>query len=367
MSSQFRVRGIMTIAAKQYLSGIEAFRRSHPEMANTNVPLDLTAHWLHALDWPDWAFAGTSLAPAVKLPRRITLADDLTLLANMAQRVGESELLCMLVSWPRFPASPETSYKILSAANLQTVLESLSTTVGRSNPQLEISFAIREDCGCFTVSANPAMGAITGFIEAMIMAHICRMAGLFTGYRRAPSPHPEFVAYFAAQPEWIGTELRGCLPCHVVAGASASTLAIPVELLTLPNPTAQDTLGDGGDNRVMFSNGSPETTSLTNLIHGLITAAMQSDQRVPRANEIAKSLAISERTMARRLASEDASYQGIVSSARRDLAKTLLARKPVSIGQVSRLLGFAEATSFVRAFRTWHGVSPGEWRKDVSA
>ncbi|WP_175871123.1 AraC family transcriptional regulator [Burkholderia sp. BCC0397] len=74
--------------------------------------------------------------------------------------------------------------------------------------------------------------------------------------------------------------------------------------------------------------------------------------------DIARKLALSKRTLQRRVESEGTSYQEILSHTRADLARHYLAKTTLSAAEISFLLGFDEPNSFYRAFRTWAGTTP---------
>lgn len=78
--------------------------------------------------------------------------------------------------------------------------------------------------------------------------------------------------------------------------------------------------------------------------------------------EIAESLAITSRTLRRKLAEEDTSFNEIKNIARRDTALHLLCQQRHSIASVAHRLGYSEAASFTRAFKEWTGVTPFAYR-----
>jgi AraC-like DNA-binding protein len=77
----------------------------------------------------------------------------------------------------------------------------------------------------------------------------------------------------------------------------------------------------------------------------------------PAQATIARAVGVSVRTLQRRLAEEGASYQGILDEARAELARVYLA-EGWSVTEVAFTLGFADASSFSRAFRRWTGRPP---------
>ena len=76
----------------------------------------------------------------------------------------------------------------------------------------------------------------------------------------------------------------------------------------------------------------------------------------------ARSLAVTPQTLHRRLAAEGFTFQGLRDEVRRDLAIELLADARKSLDEIALMLGFAEHSSFHRAFRRWTGMSPGVFR-----
>jgi AraC-like DNA-binding protein len=83
---------------------------------------------------------------------------------------------------------------------------------------------------------------------------------------------------------------------------------------------------------------------------------------VPSQAEVARALALSPRTLARRLEEAGTSFTGLLDETRRALAEQYLQRTDYSVAEVAYLVGFAEASSFNRAFRRWTGRPPGDAR-----
>ncbi|MCV3264817.1 helix-turn-helix domain-containing protein [Vibrio harveyi] len=48
---------------------------------------------------------------------------------------------------------------------------------------------------------------------------------------------------------------------------------------------------------------------------------------------------------------------------RAELADHYLEKSQMSLAEISFLLGFQEVNSFIRAYSTWRGVSPGHYRE----
>jgi AraC-like DNA-binding protein len=85
------------------------------------------------------------------------------------------------------------------------------------------------------------------------------------------------------------------------------------------------------------------------------------------AARMAELLGVSERTLQRRLADIGRSFSDVVEDFRREEAARLLASPGLPLVEVASRLGYAEQTSFTRAFRRWTGTTPGAWRDERRA
>lgn len=74
--------------------------------------------------------------------------------------------------------------------------------------------------------------------------------------------------------------------------------------------------------------------------------------------EAAKKLAVSPRTLQRRLREEGTSFQQELSYLRAELAHHYLANTPYSSSEISFLLGYSDPSSFFRSFHIWTGKTP---------
>ena len=80
------------------------------------------------------------------------------------------------------------------------------------------------------------------------------------------------------------------------------------------------------------------------------------------ADDLARLLHTSARTLHRQLKEEGATLQALKDEVRRERAMDLLQRSSKPVKQVAEAAGFQNQKSFIRAFKIWTGVTPGEWR-----
>lgn len=75
-------------------------------------------------------------------------------------------------------------------------------------------------------------------------------------------------------------------------------------------------------------------------------------------DKVASDIAMSRQTLYRRLKDEGITFAEIHDDLRQRMAMEYLDGKKVSVNETAYLLGFSEASSFVRAFKRWTGFSP---------
>ncbi|WP_394827272.1 helix-turn-helix domain-containing protein [Pendulispora albinea] len=78
--------------------------------------------------------------------------------------------------------------------------------------------------------------------------------------------------------------------------------------------------------------------------------------------DVARSLAMSAQTLARRLRERGATFQGVKDALRRDAAIAAL-RTGRSTSSIAEDIGFSEVSAFQRAFKQWTGTTPARYRR----
>lgn len=108
--------------------------------------------------------------------------------------------------------------------------------------------------------------------------------------------------------------------------------------------------------------------------HGQITARVRdliADglQRgaLPALPEIANASAMSERKLQRLLRDEGVQFRDLLDEVRALLAQQLLTGSSLPVGRVAEQLGFDSLSSFSRACRRWHGLTPRALRQSASS
>ena len=159
-------------------------------------------------------------------------------------------------------------------------------------------------------------------------------------------------------------ELERFFGCPVEFGASVDQIVLSNETLALPLIT---------EDRHLLEALQPicdEAAKQRNTAEGTLRASVENEvQRLlhhgsAQRETVAKKLAMSTRTLARRLADENTTYEEVVDHLRRSLALQYVREPSLSISQIAWLLGYEGSSSFNHAFLRWTGRSPSAARNE---
>ena len=157
--------------------------------------------------------------------------------------------------------------------------------------------------------------------------------------------------------------LRAHFGCPIAFAAPSDALVFARSALDVPFVTA-----DGGayarvlaglEKRLRSGEGFP---ALVGDLRVTIARQLSEGRRASLA-AVASRLAVSPRTLQRRLDESGTSFHEQLAAVRRTLSKRLLANTDLDPIAISMLLGFLEPNSFARAFRAWERTTPLRWRE----
>lgn len=170
---------------------------------------------------------------------------------------------------------------------------------------------------------------------------------------------PLCAEFVAGEPIDIGPYQRA-FGCSLRFGQSSTRLLLAKQDLATPLPSHNPSL--------LIVHGrlmQERCADLGNLsVRSRVTSEIQRRLHLgePRREEIATGLALTDRTLQRRLQAEHTSFQQLLDEARRELARQHLADQRHSLAEVADLLGFVDQSNFFRACRRWFGIPPGQYR-----
>ena len=166
-----------------------------------------------------------------------------------------------------------------------------------------------------------------------------------------PSRVPGAEAYEA----WFG--------CPLVTGTS-STLTLSAVDARRPFLTHDDQMWEffQPSLRRRMENARDDVPMRTRVEHALTELLPSGRTQI---DDVARELAISKRSLQRRLSEEGTSWLEVLNGSRERLACHYLRSTNLGVAEVSFLLGFEDPNSLFRAFQRWTGTTPEAWRADT--
>jgi AraC-like DNA-binding protein len=153
------------------------------------------------------------------------------------------------------------------------------------------------------------------------------------------------------------------LNCPVRSGRSCVAIELPNRDLGTPNPSTCNTWTTRYDVERECRGGPPR--GIVPIVQVLIL------QRLGVApttlDDIARPMAISRRTLQRRLNQDGVDFRQILEAVKMRRAEELLIGSHASVSEISTLLDYSTASHFARAFRKARGTSPSEFRDAIIA
>jgi AraC-like DNA-binding protein len=247
-------------------------------------------------------------------------------------------------------------YAMLHSATLRDALNRLARygrIMGDHN-RIEVDEA--GSTATITFQGHPVLEAIHEFTELAV-------AWIVSGIREitARDLAPREVRFPYREPPHAA-ELRAHLRCslqfespHVEIVLNRADLDLPV---VGSDPTLAGYLDQLAADAVKSLGGDASTT-------GRLRQVLWSrlSDGAPTLAAAATAMAVSPRTLQRRLREEGETFASALSKLRHDLAVRLLEDRTLAMYEVGFLLGYAEPTAFHRAFRRWRGMSPRRFRE----
>jgi len=191
---------------------------------------------------------------------------------------------------------------------------------------------------------------------------IFAMANLMSGCRLnyGEELSPVAVSFIQSEPPCVEKILSFFrAPVHFNSKSSSITLAIADVDMELPSGNPY--LAGMNDNIIVKYLARLDHEDITHRVKAAIIDLLPSGNVTH--EKIAKSLALSVRSLQRKLHQSGTTFRDLLDSTREDLARQYVTDQSVELTETAFLLGFSEHSSFSRAFKRWTGHSPKEVRK----
>lgn len=160
------------------------------------------------------------------------------------------------------------------------------------------------------------------------------------------------------------TRYRNIFGVEPVFGASANELAFDSADLDVALPQANEWARGIGEQ--LCRDLLTARRARTGVAGSVRDRLVRNPGEIPDQIAIAAELFMSPRTLSRRLRDEGTSFRHLLDEVREMMSEEMLHHTDMTTEQVAARLGYAEAASFIRAFRRWKGCPPQEFRARVA-
>ncbi|MBI3699099.1 MAG: AraC family transcriptional regulator [Afipia sp.] len=274
--------------------------------------------------------------------RALTKHSDVALRAGARQRISDYGIY---------------GYAMVSSSTFGEALEFSLERIAMAGPVvMQISLRVEDNTAILRSHGTEALGDLLPFAAEFWRSS---MTSLFSRVLEAPFPTKRMVFPFAAPVHW--RNYGRMFNCPVDFSKDTMEWHFDASVLDLPCPNANPITAQVCQQfcDVVMA----ERPGESDLVRQIRAACFNSSRKFPTAEEMAEQLGLSLRTLHRRLAAEDLSYQEILDNMRRTVAIEFLENTQLQIDQVAERVGFSDAASFRKAFRKWTGASPTDYRR----
>ena len=273
--------------------------------------------------------------------------------AIQRERRVKNLALCIAVETP-IGAYPLLDYLVCSAESVGEGFKQLARYLGLVNPSVRLVFREEED---------PIRVLVEGSIDPFTVELTVSLSLVRLSRESGDQLHVECIC-FRHEPD-EASAFQSVFHCEVETQSSWSGLALTREAWQLPLRRSGPLLRNWLERKaaqILARQEGQEGVAVE--VRRLFAApAAGSGTNIEAA---ARSLAMSPRTLQRRLSEEGTSFDSLREEMRKQNAETFLADRTLSLSEVAFLLGFSEPGAFHRAFKRWHNTTPDAFRKQRS-
>lgn len=336
-------------------------RASEEEPEPTFLAENLYARFRHVFE-PFLSEAGIDRAVLTEPDTPVPLARHARLLQLAAERTGD-DFLGLHIGQQVHPIDMGAlGYALMNAPTVKMALLTFDRYLGAYSRGCE--FTLAEAPGGvwhldfrYTVAVTD-LGIVERRHEAectlsMVLNVVRSLTGNLWSPKRVLFEHPE--------PEDTSEHRRlFCAP--VEFGAAVNRLVIGGAVLERPVRSAQARLFVVIEDHLRRAVAAhAHQTDLLAEVSAIVIRDLANG--VPSIDDVAARLAMTKRTLQRRLKDNGVGYAELVEKVRHRLAVEYVSGTRLSLTEIGFLLGYSHPSAFSRAFRKWTGTTPHEYRE----
>lgn len=215
--------------------------------------------------------------------------------------------------------------------------------------------------GClYEIHRKPKFEPLNDYLVSAILSSVhrfhCWVGGQFIALTYVKLDHPSSELWKEYERLYYGTQIK--------FDQDVASLHFPARYMDAPITQTLETLPDylkGTNSSLLYQPKSFRIIS-DQVRQWLERNIKQGNYRVT-LQEAASHFKISQQVLHRRLSAENLSFKEIKKETRRDIAIKLLFESKLKIEDIAIMVGFSEPSAFIRAFKSWTGQTPRNYRQ----
>lgn len=168
------------------------------------------------------------------------------------------------------------------------------------------------------------------------------------------------ISFQGPEPEY-SHEIEALIGLKPIYNSHFNGLNVTIEEADRILPTYDSNLVRMMDDQCRHQLEHRQQTGITGLVRQQILGPLG---LVASLEEVANALAMSPRSLRRKLENENTNYKTLLDQERQQSAEQLLLGSKMKLDEMAFHLGYTDTASFSRAFRRWKSCSPGEFRNN---
>lgn len=238
---------------------------------------------------------------------------------------------------------------ILLAKYVHTRTELFNITISEHPNGMRVSFTETFDLGGIRVFVTESV--LCGLFSAI---NFFAGAAQFSGQVNFRYPKPSY-----------GDQYYERFGSNINFDCSGTEVIVPESLLSEPSPAADLVLHEQS---VAICERQLETISTSGVDEPVLSSEeavskliVENPGKLWTLNEVAQTLAMSPRTLIRKLALEGTKFQSIRDELAKKQVANYLTDTSLSVESIGHLMGFSDVSSFRRSFKRWFGETPSQY------
>lgn len=245
---------------------------------------------------------------------------------------------------------------LIASTTLKDAFERLLRYFRIATDAAELAFSQQGDTYVFEILPLPGVAPAPESTDAFLstLVRMCRALS------RSPRAEPLRIELRRPEPQ-PRTRFDAVLRAPLQFGAPATRLVYAREDMERPLDDASVDLARHHDALLARHLARVEQHNAVAQVKAVLIDLLPHGE--PSQETVAGRLAMSTRTLQRRLGEQQTSFSALLDATRCELARIHMADPGYSVGEIAYLLGFSDTSGFTRAFRRWTGMSPTEFRE----